>query len=123
MRTNPFKVRELGGISESTNVDSYIEIAHQITNDLVECSKIRDEHRLELIERNLACHFAYISGVATAASITSKSIGGASTSYGRPQASTGVSSSPYSTTAIQLDSTMCLAGILNGPVKLTWLGK
>jgi hypothetical protein len=122
MRTTASQVRALAQIDSAINVDPYIETAHMFTNDLASCAQL-DDTRLELIERHLAAHFAFMSGVVTGASIASKSIGGASTSYSRPQGSGKLTDTPYGLTAIQLDSSKCLVGILEGPITITWLGK
>lgn len=120
-RTTPEQVIDLGKMETGTDVIGYIETATTIVDDLEACSA-GTEQRLELIERYLACHFASIAGVETGASIASKSIGGASTSYSR-QASAEIDQTPYSKTAIALDASRCLYGILYGAASFTWLGK
>jgi hypothetical protein len=122
MRTTPDQVIAMGKMPEGTDVVPYIEIATNIVDDLAKCDKSLDSTKLELIERCLACHYAYTSGVSTGASITSKSIGGASTSFSRPTGGTGLQGSPYGLTALQLDKKRCLVGILDGQVSITWLG-
>lgn len=122
MRTTPEQVRALGQIADTVNVVPYIEMATEFVTQLAACDKSLTSSRLELIERNLACHFAFTSGIPTGASVTSKSIGGASTSYARPQSGSGLQGSPYGLTALQLDTKRCLSGIMDGPVTITWLG-
>jgi len=121
MRTTASQVRAVAQIDETINVDAYMETAHVFVNDLAACATL-DDARLELIERYLSAHFAYMAGVTTGVSIASKSIAGANTSYTRPQGQGRLSDSSYGLTAIQLDTSRCLVGILEGPVSLTWLG-
>jgi hypothetical protein len=123
MRTTSEQVRALGQIADSVNVIPYIEMATEFVTQLAACDKSLTSSRLELIERNLACHFAFTSGVPTAASVSSKSIGGASTSYNRMPAGNGLQGSPYGLAALQLDTKRCLVGIMDGPVEIIWLGK
>lgn len=124
MRTTEDKVRALGRISSNEDVSPYIEIANAIVDQLVgECSSA-SPIILELIERNLACHYAYAAGIRTAATITSKSIAGASESFNRPASSSKdlVLNSPFGETAIQLDPCKKLPEILTIPASLTYLG-
>lgn len=121
MRTTATKVRDLAKISEEVDVLPYMEIANALVTDIAACSKLNDT-RLELIERNLAAHYAFMAGVHTAASVTSKSIGGASTSYARAQRSAGLEGSPYGETARTLDTSGCLLRAINGAPTMTWLG-
>lgn len=122
MRTTDIQVRQMASIPEGVNVIPFIEMASAIVDDLESCArgKLKDQ-RLELIERNLACHFAQVSGAPTASSVTSKSIAGASTSFNRGNP-TPITGTPYGQMAVQLDSTRCLVGILEGPVDVVWLG-
>jgi len=123
MRTTPDAVRALAQISSSVEVVGYIEVATNVVDELATCDRQITPERLEIIERYLACHFAYMAGVTTAASVASKSIAGASTSFVRPSSSdSGIKGSPYGMTAIQLDTRRCLVGILEGPIVITWLG-
>lgn len=122
MRTTPDQVRALAQINDSVDVLPYIEVATEIVNQLAVCDRQLTPTRLELIERNLAAHYAFTSGVPTAASIASKSISGASTSYSRTSNGSGLASSPYGLTAAQLDTRRCLSGILDGGVSIEWLG-
>jgi hypothetical protein len=122
MRTTEEQVRALAGLPDSIHVLSYMEMATAIVDDLVKYAKGKlDDPRLELIERNLSAHYAQVSGASTASSVTSKAIAGASSSFnrGNPQAVTGT---PYGLTAVQLDTTRCLVGIMEGPVQAIWLG-
>lgn len=121
-RTTPEQVIALAQMAEGTNVIGYIETATSIVNEIETCSGLGAD-RLELIERYLAAHFAFLAGVPTGASVASKSIGGASTSYNRPAVGDGVLASPYGATAIQLDTSRCLSGVLIGTVGIQWLGK
>jgi len=121
-RTTPEQVTALAQLADGTDVLGYIEAATSVVNEMATCSGL-DAIRLELIERYLAAHFAFVAGAPTGATVTTKSIGGASTAYNRPAMGDGPMASPYGATAIQLDTSRCLAGILMGPVKMTWLGK
>lgn len=120
MRTTEEQVRELAGIPTSKTVSQYIEIATAITDQVAACNPLLSATILELIERNLAAHYAYVSGVKTDASVSSKSIGRASTSFSRATSSNN--RSPYLETAMNLDTGRCLIGIIEGPVSIQWLG-
>lgn len=121
MRTTATAVRNLAKISEEVDVLPYMEIANELVTEIAGCSKLNDT-RLELIERNLAAHYAFMSGITTAASVTSKSIGGASTSFSRTGRSTGLEGSPYGEAARMLDPSGCLLRAINGAPTITWLG-
>ncbi len=120
MRTTEVQVRALAGIPSDKTVSQFIEIATVITDKVAACNGNLSSVELELIERNLAAHYAYMSGVKTDASVASKSIGRASTSFSR--ATTQAGRSPYLQTAMNLDPTNCLSGIMEGPVSISWLG-
>lgn len=122
MRTTATQVRALAGIAESQDVEPFIETANAFIDTLAAKTSVHDDRRLELIERHLAAHLAFLAGVATAASVTSKSIAGASTSYNRASLGTGLAGSPYGLAAKQLDTTAHLIGIMEGTVQVLWLG-
>jgi len=122
-RTTALAVRTLAGLPSTYSVDAYIEIASAFIDDYVSCSGITDATRLELLERAMAAHYATVAGAPTQSSITSKSIGGASTSYNRQQTGEGVLGSSYARMAQDLDSTGCINSLLQGAVNVTWLGE
>lgn len=121
-RTTAADVRALAGLSSTYDVDAFIEIASAFIDDYVTCSGVSDATRLELLERIMAAHYATVSGAPTKASVSSKSIGGASTSYSRQQSGEGVEASQYSRMARDLDTTDCIDSLLRGSVGVTWLG-
>lgn len=121
MRTTPDNVRALAQIADGVDLTPYVETAATFIDELEKKTSVHTANRLELIERHLAAHLAYAAGILTAASVTSKSIAGASTSYGRLPPGTGLAGSPYGLTAIQLDTTRHLLGIMDGRVEVRFM--
>lgn len=122
-RTTESSVRSLAGLKDTFDVLPYIEIAGKFISDYETCSGVTDEDRLELLERIMAAHYATVAGAPTRASVTSKSIGGASTSYGRQKTGEGPEGTTYSRMARDLDTTRCIDSLLRGEVGVTWLGE
>lgn len=121
-RTTATKVRSLTGLPSDYDVDGFIEIASNIVDDVETCSGL-SATKLELIERNLAAHYAMLAGAPVRSAVTSKSIDGASTSYTRQQVGEGLAGTPFGKMAETLDTTGCLKKVIDGQASVTWLGE
>lgn len=119
-RTTASAVRAVGGFPTSLNVDVFIETANILVDQVAACagSKLTDR-QLEMIERWLAAHFTKVMSP----SATSKSIGGASTSYeGRGNSGMGLYQTSYGQHALILDTSGCLQKITAKRPTLSWGG-
>ncbi len=117
-RTTAAAVRAIGGFSSGINLEGFIETAHLIVDRVAACNSSLTDTELEMIERWLAAHYTAIIYPV----VNSKSVMGASESYGRGSVGTGLEATPFGIQAMRLDPSGCLERIENGVPSLMWLG-
>ena len=119
-RTTVLAVRALGSFSSGIDLTAFIETAHAMVDRVETCAGegTLTDAQLELIERWLSAHYAATVYPVT----TSKSVLGASESYGRGSVGTGLESTPFGIQAMRIDPSGCLERIERDATSLTWMG-
>ena len=121
-RTTSELVRAVANLESTVDVDAYIDTASKLVDKVQDCDTKSggnlDEQQLELIERWLAAHFTVISRP----QVSSKSIGGASTSFLVGSVSDGIKATIFGQQALIMDTSGCLDGLTNTKAKVAWLG-
>lgn len=118
MRTTADAVRAIVGLASTESVDGFIETATLLVDEIAECDSSASYAKLELIERWLAAHFARIKHP----HLSSKSLGGASASFGRCNVGMRLDGTPEGQQALMLDTSGCLQKKTSAKARVYWGG-
>lgn len=122
-RTTDDRVKSVMQVTDDgVDLSVYIQAASLLVDRLESKQGTLTSDELEMIELYLSAHNAVLGGVQTEALVTTKAIGGASTSFRRPLAGKGLQATTFGRTAQQLDSTGWLKRLMDGGPGIAFLG-